>query len=120
MEAAAEALAWAWEHWDSVQSMANPLGYLYRVGQSRTRRRRARTHFARPPSGDVWVEPALPRALARLTQRQRIAVVLVHGFGWQLREVAEVTGLKVTTIQNHLERGLRRVRAELNIGGEND
>ena len=31
-EAAAEALTHAWEHWDRVQGMANPSGYLFRVG----------------------------------------------------------------------------------------
>lgn len=33
-EAAAEALARAWEHWADVVEMSNPVGYLYRVGQS--------------------------------------------------------------------------------------
>lgn len=37
-EAAAEALAWAWEHWDRIAVMDAPVPYLYRVGQSRTRR----------------------------------------------------------------------------------
>ena len=32
-EATAEALAYAWEHWASVETMTNPTGYLYRVGQ---------------------------------------------------------------------------------------
>lgn len=36
-DAAAEAMAYAFEHWDRVQGMENPSGYLYRVGQSRTR-----------------------------------------------------------------------------------
>jgi len=34
----AEALAYAWENWDRLSSMKNPVGYLYRVGQSRARR----------------------------------------------------------------------------------
>lgn len=41
-DATAVALAYAWEHWDRVRAMRNPVGYLYRVGQSRTRRRRTR------------------------------------------------------------------------------
>ena len=59
------------------------------------------------------VEPGLGRALARLSERQRVAVVLVHGYGWTHREVAELTGSRPTTIQNHLERGLRKLRADL-------
>ena len=39
-DATAEALAWAWERWGLVQTMENPAGYLYRVGQSKSRARR--------------------------------------------------------------------------------
>jgi RNA polymerase sigma factor (sigma-70 family) len=53
--------------------------------------------------------------LAQLSDRQRVAVVLVHGFGWTLREVAELTGTKITTVQNHLERGLARLRSGLEV-----
>src|SRR3954447_2141911 len=37
-DATADALAWAWQHWDRVQGMANPAGYLWRVGQTSARR----------------------------------------------------------------------------------
>jgi len=37
-------------------------------------------------------------ALRKLSQRQRVAVVLVHGYSWTLAEVAELLGLKVTTV----------------------
>jgi DNA-directed RNA polymerase specialized sigma24 family protein len=115
-EAAAEALAYGWEHWSKVRTMKNPTGYLYRVGQSRSRARKAPAVFA-PDSHDAVpvVEPGLVGALAQLSERQRIAVVLVHGFGWQLREVAEVTGIAVTTVQNHVERGVARLRAALEV-----
>ncbi len=62
-----------------------------------------------------WVEPGLPRALARLSKQQRTAVVLVHAFGWTFREVAELTGVKPTTVQNHLERGLAKLRDALEV-----
>jgi RNA polymerase sigma-70 factor (ECF subfamily) len=114
-EAAAEAFAYAWEHWASVRTMDNAAGYLYRVGQSRTRRRQTRAVFVRPGATDPWYEPHLAVALERLTEPQRIAVVLVHGFGWTMREVAECTGIAVTTVQNHLDRGLRKLRAELKV-----
>jgi hypothetical protein len=39
-EAAAEAPTAAWERWDKVWQMANPVGYPFRIGQSRTRSRR--------------------------------------------------------------------------------
>jgi DNA-directed RNA polymerase specialized sigma24 family protein len=114
-EATAEALAYAWEHWEALQEIDNPLAYLYRVGQSRTRHRRRRPLFVPPQHSEPWVEPNLVRALESLTQAQRTAVVLVHGFGWTMREVAECTGVRVTSVQNHLDRGLRKLRADLKV-----
>jgi DNA-directed RNA polymerase specialized sigma24 family protein len=114
-DATAEALSYAWENWAHVQKLKNPIGYLLRVGQSRTRPRRIRSIFARAEEPDPWCEPALGPLLAQLSDRQRLAVVLVHGFGWTLREVAELTNTKITTVQNHLERGLARLRSGLEV-----
>jgi len=112
-EATAEALAFAWEHWARLSHVHNVPGYLFRVGQSRTRRRRTVLTFASRDGNEPVFEPGLGPALKLLTMRQRTAVVLVHGFGWTLREVAELTGTKVTTVQNHLERGLAKLRQTL-------
>jgi DNA-directed RNA polymerase specialized sigma24 family protein len=114
-EATAEALGWAWEHWGRVIELENPTGYLFRVGQSRSRMRRKRTVHVREEWSEPLVEPHLTHALAALSEAQRIAVILVHGFGWTMREVAELTGTKVTTVQTHLERGLRNLRAALEV-----
>ena len=119
-EAAAEALAYAWEHWDRVSAMHNAPGYLFLVARSsaaksRRARRPAEKLFTIPDEAEHRFEPGLPAALAALSQRQRVAVVLVHGFGCTLREVADLTGTQVTTIQNHLERGLRRLRERLGV-----
>jgi len=46
-------------------------------------------------------------------------VVLVHGYGYTLREIAELTGTRPTTMQNHLSRGLSRLRNLLGVGDEN-
>jgi DNA-directed RNA polymerase specialized sigma24 family protein len=114
-DATAEALAYAWEHWDRLRSMENPTGYLFRVAQSKNRRRRPPVFFTIPETIDHEFEPDLPAALQSLSERQRLAVVLVHGFGWTLREVGELTGTNVTTVQNHLNRGLRRLRLALGV-----
>lgn len=114
-EATAEALAWSWENWVKVKELKNPTGFLFRVGQSRTRSKRTPAIFARPDWNDPWVEPKLGPALAQLSDRQRLAVVLVFGFGWTMRDVADLTNTKVTTIQNHLDRGLRKLRAALEV-----
>lgn len=114
-EATCEALAYAWEHWDDVELLDNPAGYLYRVGQSRTRPRRFRTVFPPAPRDLPHVEPGLPAALEALTEAQRSAVVLAHGYGWTLAEVAELTGVTVSTVQTHLDRGLAKLRSALEV-----
>ena len=73
-------MAYAWEHWTRVQAMTNPAGYLYRVGRSSVRRRKVPVLFERPDGSEWQYEPALLRLLADLPERQRLAVVLVHGF----------------------------------------
>jgi RNA polymerase sigma factor (sigma-70 family) len=118
-DAAAEALAYAWEHWERLQSIANLPGYLFRVAQSRSRRRQPPALFDTSDWAEHQFEPGLPGALAVLSQRQRLAVVLVHGYGYTLREVSELAGIRQTTVQNHLERGLARLRNLLGVTDEN-
>lgn len=114
-DATAEALAYAWENWHRLSQMKNLPGYLFRVGQSRNRQRRNRATFEVPTDRDHLYEPKLTGALQSLSERQRLSVVLVHGLGWTAKEVAELIGSKPTTVQNHLERGLRRLRLALGV-----
>lgn len=115
-EAAAEALGYAWEQWER-SAMDNPVGYHYRVGQSRSRPRREPPVFPPVVGGeDPWVEPGLPRALAGLSARERVAVVLIEGFGWTFREVAEMAGVSVSPVQSYLSRGLRKLLKSLGVG----
>ncbi len=91
--------------------MVNPVGYLYRVGQSRTRNRKTPVVFP-PPGHDgiPEVEPQLGVALGSLSERQRVCVVLVYALEWTHQEVADLLGLSRSSIQNHVERGLGRLR----------
>jgi DNA-directed RNA polymerase specialized sigma24 family protein len=73
--------------------------------------------FIRPPGDDTWYEPTLAGHLSALPERQRIAVVLIHGYGWSSTEVAAMTGLRRSTIQTHLERGLATLRSRLRVSG---
>ena len=114
-DAVAEGLAYAWQHWDRVRAMTNPVGYVYRVARSRTRRRRSRALFPAVGAGVAEVEPGLPAALAQLPDRQRVAVLLVHGWDWSQVEVADVMGVSVSTVRNHLRRGLERLREALGV-----
>ncbi|MFQ5555586.1 MAG: RNA polymerase sigma factor, partial [Acidimicrobiia bacterium] len=114
-EATSEALAYAWEHWDQIAPMDNPAGYLYRVGQSKSRRylRRPPVLPPVPPSAQPWVEPGLPAALALLSDQQRIAVILCHGFTWTRAEVAELLGVNASTVQRHIDRAMKKLRRGL-------
>ena len=117
-EATAEALAYGWEHRDRLEEMENPTGYLYRVGRSRVRVRQPRSaprFVPVPPNLLPEVEPGLPKALERLSERQRAAVVLVHAYGWSRVEAAEMLGLSVSTLDNHLQRGLTKLRRILGV-----
>ncbi|HUG09011.1 MAG TPA: sigma factor-like helix-turn-helix DNA-binding protein [Acidimicrobiia bacterium] len=117
-EAALEALVYGWEHWERVREMENPIGYLYRVAQRRARRGQRRAWVLFPPpvsSGDPWVEPGLPNALKDLSPAQRQAVVLVYAYGYPHREVAEMLGVAPSTVQQHCDRGLRKLRSALGV-----
>ncbi len=118
-DAASESLLYGWEHWERVRRMDNPAGYLYRVGLNRVRRSQRhnrRVVFPEPSSGELpWVEPELPGALADLTTKQRAAAVLIHGFGWTVREVAELLDISAGTVQKHDERAMRKLRSSLKV-----
>jgi DNA-directed RNA polymerase specialized sigma24 family protein len=118
-EATVDALSWAWENWARLADVDNKLGYLYRVGQSATRRYASRpvprllhvTVQQSPPD----IDPGLLPALARLSEQQRTAVVLVHAFGWTQTEVAHLLDVTVSTVREHITRGLSRLRAQLEV-----
>ena len=116
-EATADALAWAWEHWSKVQEMNNPAGYLYRVGQSKARRHfRPVVLFPVVPSFEApMVSPDLHTALAGLSKNQRVAAVLIHGLEYTEREVADLLGISRWSVRTHAERGLTKLKNELEV-----
>lgn len=117
-EACAEALAYGWEHWDRVQGLENPVGYLYRVGVTKGRLDRrpfpVRSDAVYDSAG--WFEPGLGEALGSLSVRQRTVVGLIHGYGWSFGEVARLLGLGKSTVQSYERRGMARLRRKLGVG----
>jgi len=118
-EATVDALSWAWEHWDRLADVEHPVGYLYRVGQSATRR-----FLPRPLPSRLTeiievrfpeIEPGLLPALSRLSEQQRTVVVLVHGYGWRQAEVARLLGINASTVNDYLNRAIDRLRSELEV-----
>jgi len=116
-DAAADALAHAWVHWDVVSVTDNRLGYVYGVGRNMARRSARRRPVFLPVAAERLpeVEPRLPGAIAGLPERQRVVITLVYGYEWTLSEVAELLGTSKTTVQNHAERGLARLRKSLGV-----
>ena len=96
--------------------MENPLGYLYRVAQSKSRsyvRWMKRTTFPSRFPDIVHEDPALHdtlQMLAALTDDQRVCVMLVHAFGWTYAEVADLLGVTRSVVNHNVHRGLARLR----------
>jgi RNA polymerase sigma-70 factor (ECF subfamily) len=114
---AAEAMAYGWEHWERIGVMENPAGYLYRVGCGKGRRARRPLLLPDPPpaQSEPLVEPGLPSALSRLSDRQRVSVMLVHGAGWTVSEAAELLRISPGSVHRHVSRGLNRLRKSLEV-----
>ena len=119
-EAAAEALAYGWQHWDRLERMDNASGYLFRVGQNNARRLAGRKGwFSREEVvfEEPWIEPAFGPAWGLLSERQRIVVGLIHGFDWSFAEVAELLGVSRSSVQSYEARAMRKLRRELGVEG---
>lgn len=117
-EATIDALTYGWRHWNRVRAMSNPVGYLYRVGANSVRVERVVV----PLTGDEaaadtmpWIEPELEGALGHLTDHQRVAVVLRHSFDWTHDEIADLLEISVSSVRNHLRRGLDKLRDTLEV-----
>jgi RNA polymerase sigma factor (sigma-70 family) len=126
-DAAASAMAYAWEHWDRVGAMERPLAYLFRVAQSSLRPQwrwlLQRSHaFPSEIAGlNSTPDVDLARALTKLPKNQRVAVLLVHAYGWSYREVADLLNVSEAAVTNHVSRGRSRLRVLLNDeGGSNE
>ena len=97
------------ERWDSVRSLEDPEGYLYRTAMNvlRSHRRRALVALRRavrhiPPDDQLALvdsRDAVVRALAVLTPRQRAAIVLTDVLGLTSVEAAEALRIKPPTVR---------------------
>ncbi len=126
-EAAADAMAYGWENWERLSTMANPSGYLFRVGQTSARtalNRRSRqsgsleqsTKLPIPSASELPdFEPGLVPALEKLSESQRLCVLLVHAFSWTKAEVAELLDIDHSTVRTHVSRGLKSLQTSLEV-----
>jgi DNA-directed RNA polymerase specialized sigma24 family protein len=113
----ADVLEYGWAHWSTVCRKENPAGWLFRVGQSRSRRyfRRLVLRPAAETNPIPDVEPGLPAQLEALSVQQRQAVLMVHAFGYSVRQTAGILGVAPSTVQRNVERGLANLREGLGV-----
>lgn len=112
-----EAMVRAYERWDTIETMANPAGWVFRValnlGHNRHRRRRLeRVRPLRPdphPADLQIADPAMARALAKLPVEHRAVVVLRYYLDWTTEQIATSLDISAGTVKSRLHRALRRL-----------
>ena len=105
---AQEAFTRVFERWEAVGQMEDPAGYLHRTAMNlfRSQYRRAQIALRRvvslAPERDVFeaVEErdVATQALARLTPRQRAALVLTEALDYSGEEAGRLLGVKASTV----------------------
>ena len=114
-DAVSEAMLYAWENRDRILQMSEPIGFLYRVAQSKTRTKRQGFLAWGDDDRIPDVEPGLPRALSKLPAKQATAIWLVKACGFSQVEAATAMDLSPSTVSTHIERGMRRLRIEMGV-----
>ena len=120
-DAAAEAMARAYQRWGRVSTYGNPSGWVYRVGlnwgRSRLRKRRREVQTAFDPERAVEPTPAIDSgldvALRQLPLPQRAVVVCRYYFDWSEAQTATALGVAPGTVKSRMSRALERLGAEL-------
>jgi RNA polymerase sigma-70 factor (ECF subfamily) len=117
-----------WERWGHVRSLEDPTGYLYRTAMNLYRKRRRRaavvirhTIRPRPPRDqleEVESRDEVLRALATLSPRQRMSLVLTDLLDLSSEEAARIMGVKPTTVRVLVSQGRAALRA--NTGDDVD
>lgn len=119
-DAVDEAMARAYERWNTVESLANPTGWVYRVALnwSRSFLRRARRPMPVWDAPDVelasnGLDPAVDRALAELSVEQRAVVVCRLLLGWSEAQTAKALDIRPGTVKSRLNRASARLQSTL-------
>ena len=118
-ELAQEALARAWERWDTVGSMASPEGWTFRTARNLAVsrwRRRAIERRARQSVAPVVVAPAegvaIRDAVSALPERQRATLVARFYLGLSVAEAADHLGCAEGTVKAATSQALERLRSQ--------
>ena len=119
-EATDEAMVRAYERWRTVSHMANPGGWVYRVGANwaTSRLRRRRLQLRRLPAAGVStnpdaVDPRLLEAVRRLSPRHRDVVVARYLLDMSESDTASALGIPKGTVKSRLSRALTELKEAL-------
>ena len=98
-----------WERWDRLDSIEDPVAYLFRAALNGVRMRARRARVAarmvvpaaasRDPFDDVQVREDVRRMLRHITPRQRTAIVLTEIFGYSSEQAARIMRIQPTTVR---------------------
>jgi RNA polymerase sigma-70 factor, ECF subfamily len=112
-----------WERWDRVGRMENPNGYLYRVAMNGARSRLRRLRLAakhttaigssEDPFAVADLRDELVRALAELSERQRMALVLSDLLDLPADEAAQVLRVRPPTVRSLASQARAALRGTL-------
>jgi RNA polymerase sigma-70 factor (ECF subfamily) len=122
-EIAQETMTRVLERWDRVGAMDSPAGYAYRTALNLQRNRirrmavRAKRRFAPVPVPDIGAGASdrqdVRRALQKLPDGQRAALILVDWLDMDAEEAGRVLGLKPASVRVRLHRGRSALRKAL-------
>lgn len=113
-EAVDEAMVRAFQRWSRVETLADPAGWVFRVGYNwaTSWRRKLKRRPTCPieslerPVDDPTVDVDLSRALWRLPEQQRVVVVLRYYLDWPVPRINAVLGWPEGTAKSRLHRAL--------------
>jgi RNA polymerase sigma factor (sigma-70 family) len=109
-----------WERWDRLETIEDPVAYLFRVALNgvRMRARRARMAASKmlpaagtgDPFDDVDLREDVRRMLRGISPRQRTAIVLTEIFGYDSEQAARIMGIRPTTVRVLASQGRAALR----------
>jgi len=109
-----------WERWDRIDTIDDPVAYLFRTAlngfRMRARHARVAARKALPAAGtrdpfdDVEVREDVRRMLRGITPRQRTAIVLTEIFGYSSEQAAQIMRIRPTTVRVLASQGRASLR----------
>jgi RNA polymerase sigma-70 factor (ECF subfamily) len=123
-----EAFLRVWERWPHVSVLDSPSGYLHRTAMNvfRNRYRRAKVAVRKAVGAAAPVDAfgavddrvTVSNALARLTPKQRAAVVLTDLLGYSAEEAAGLLGIRSSTVRSLSSNARSTLRGAVELADE--